>query len=95
MAQGLAAEQVKILRGVGRLRNLNIVFRGELQEALDTGAGVFRSLAFVAMGQKQDDAREQAPLALNHAAKWQMERVILRRSPKLTPPYSPKLTQPF
>src|ERR1039457_5266062 len=64
VAQGLAAEQVKILRGVGRLRNLNIVFRGELQEALDAGAGVFRSLAFVAMGQKQDDAREQAPLGL-------------------------------
>ena len=62
VAQGLAAEQMKILRGIRRLRDLNIVFRGELQEALDAGAGVFRSLAFVAVGKKQDEAGEQAPL---------------------------------
>ena len=62
VAQGLAAQQMKILRGVGRLRDLDIVFRGELEEALDAGAGVFRSLAFVAVRKKQDEAGEQVPL---------------------------------
>src|SRR6202166_5369904 len=62
VAQGLAAEQMKVLSGVGRLRDLDVVFGGELDEALDAGAGVFRSLAFVAVRKKQDDAGEQVPL---------------------------------
>src|ERR1700693_3084229 len=55
---------MKILRGVGGLRNLDVVFGGELQKPLDTGAGVFRSLAFVAVRQEQDEAGEQVPLGL-------------------------------
>src|SRR5580704_5746573 len=62
VAQGLAAEQMKILRGVGRLCDLNVVFRGELDEALDAGARVFWPLALVAVGEKQDQAGEQIPL---------------------------------
>src|ERR1700693_1572071 len=62
VAQRLAPEQMKILRGVRRLRDLNIVFRSELNEALNACAGVFRSLAFVAVREKQDDAGEQVPL---------------------------------
>ena len=50
MAQRLTAQQMKILCGVRGLRNLDIVLRSELQEPLDAGAGVFRSLAFVAVG---------------------------------------------
>ena len=65
MAQGLTAQQMKILRGVRGLRDLDIVLRGELQEALDAGAGVFRSLAFVAVGQKHHEAGEQAPLGFS------------------------------
>ena len=34
----------------------------ELEIALDARAGVLRALAFVAVGQEQDDAAEQAPL---------------------------------
>src|SRR5882672_7785925 len=64
VAQGLAAEHVKILRGVGRLCDLDIVFRGELDESLDAGARVLRSLALVAVGEKQDKAGEQVPLGL-------------------------------
>ena len=38
--------------------------RGELQVALDAGAGVFRPLAFVAVRQQHDQPGEQAPLVL-------------------------------
>ena len=65
MAQSLAAQQMKILRGVRGLRDLDVVFRGELQEALDAGAGVFRSLAFVPVRQKHDDAGEQIPFGFS------------------------------
>src|SRR5580698_4356445 len=62
VAQGLAAEQMEILRGVGRLRDLDVVLGRQLQEALDAGAGVFRSLAFVAVREQHHDAGEQVPL---------------------------------
>src|SRR5271167_3126133 len=62
VAQGLASQQVEILCGVRRLRDLDVMFRSELNEALDAGAGVLRSLPFVAVRKKQDDAREQVPL---------------------------------
>src|ERR1700722_6139224 len=64
VAQGLAAQQMEILCGVRRLRDLDVVLGSELKEALDAGAGMFRSLAFVAVGQEQDDAGEQVPLGL-------------------------------
>src|SRR3984885_8347160 len=58
---------MKILRGVGRLRDLGVVFGGELDEALDAGARVFRSLAFVTVGQQEDNAGEQVPLGFARA----------------------------
>src|SRR5271165_1188673 len=61
VAQSLAAQQVKILHGVRRLRNLDIVFRRKLNEALDAGARVLRSLALVAVREKQNKARKQIP----------------------------------
>src|SRR6266852_2360065 len=63
VAQSLTAEQVKILRGVGRLRDLDIVFGGKLEEALDAGAGMFWSLAFVAVREKKNEAGEQVPFS--------------------------------
>ena len=60
--QRLTAQQMEILRGGGGLADLNIVVRGELEVALDAGAGVLRALAFVAVGQQQGEAAEQAPL---------------------------------
>ena len=56
VAQRLAAQQVKILRRIRRLADLEIVAGRELQKALDAGARVLRSLAFVAVGQKQHHA---------------------------------------
>ena len=61
-AQRLAAQQVEILRGGRGLADLDVVARGELQVALDAGAGVLRALAFVAVRQQQHEAAEQAPL---------------------------------
>src|ERR1700752_3540847 len=62
MTQNLAAEQMKILRCVGGLRDLDVVFGGKLDEALDTGAGMFRPLAFVAVRKEHHDAGEEVPL---------------------------------
>ena len=62
VAQSLAAQEMEILCGVGRLRDLYIVLGGQLDEALDAGAGVFRSLALVAVRQQHHNAGEQIPL---------------------------------
>ena len=57
-SQRLPAKQVEILRGGGRLADLDIVARGELQIAFDTRAGMFRALAFIAVRQQQHEAGE-------------------------------------
>src|ERR1035438_1238135 len=67
VAQGLTAQEMEILRGVAGLCDLDIVLGGELDEALDSRAGMFRTLAFVAVGQEQDDAGEQVPLGFSGA----------------------------
>ena len=67
VAQGLAAQEMEILRGVRRLRDLDIVLGRELDEALDAGAGMFRALAFVAVGQEHHEAGEQVPLGFSGA----------------------------
>jgi hypothetical protein len=53
---------MEVLRGGGGLADLDVVLRGELEVALDAGAGVLRALAFVAVRQQHDEAGEQAPL---------------------------------
>src|SRR5713101_28450 len=63
-AAHLPAQHVKILRGGRRLADLHVVFGGELHEALETGAGMFRALAFVAVWEKHDETRRQIPLVL-------------------------------
>ena len=65
--QRLPAQQLKILRGVRRLANLNVVLGGELQVALDAGAGMFRALALIPVRQQQHDAGGQIPLVLARA----------------------------
>ena len=67
VAQGLAAQEMEILRGIAGLRDLDVVLGGELNEALDAGAGMFWALAFVAVGQEHDDAGEQIPLGFTGA----------------------------
>ena len=44
---------------------MDVVFRSELDEALDAGAGMFRPLAFVAVRKKHDQAGEQVPLGFS------------------------------
>ena len=63
----LAPQQMEILRRAGGLADLNVVFGGDLQEALDTRAGVLRSLAFEAMGKQKHHARRQVPFVLARA----------------------------
>ena len=57
----------KYCAALRRLRDLNIVLGGELDEALDSRAGMFRALAFVAVGQEHDDTGEQVPLGFSGA----------------------------
>ena len=40
---------------------MQIVFRRQLQEALDAGAGVFRALPLITMRQQQHDSGGQVP----------------------------------
>ena len=60
----LPAQHMEVLGGVGRLADLNIVSRRELQIALDARAGVFRALSFVAVREQQDESGQQDPICL-------------------------------
>ena len=53
---------MEVLRCGGRLADLDVVVRGELQIALDAGARMLRALAFIAMRQQHDHAGQQSPL---------------------------------
>ena len=64
VAQRLPPQQVKILRRIRRLADLEIVPRRELQKAFDAGAGMLRPLAFIAVGQQQHHARRAVPICL-------------------------------
>ena len=61
-AQRLAPQHMEVLPGGGGLADLDVVARGELQIALNAGAGMLRPLAFVSMREKHDNAGEQIPL---------------------------------
>ena len=67
VAQCLPAQEMEILRGVRGLAIWMLSFRGELNEALDAGAGVLRTLAFVAVRQQHHEAGEQIPLVFSGA----------------------------
>src|SRR6266498_1415504 len=60
-AQSLATQKMEVLRRCGRLADLEIVDGRELQETFNAGAGVLRSLAFVAVGQQHHQAGQQIP----------------------------------
>src|SRR5271169_884959 len=66
-AARLAAEQVEILCGGGGLADVHVAFRSELHKPLDARAGMFRPLAFVTVGEQQDETRGEAPLILTGA----------------------------
>ena len=58
----LAAQQVEVLRRRRQVRHADVALGGELQEALEAGAGVLRARALVAVRQQQRQARGLAPL---------------------------------
>ena len=45
----LATQHMKILRGSGQIADLDVVLGASLQKTLKSGAGMFRTLAFVAV----------------------------------------------
>ncbi len=63
----LTAQQVKILRRIRRLADLEIVARRELQKPFDARARVFGTLALVAVRQQQNHARKQIPFVFPSA----------------------------
>src|SRR5262249_25170867 len=60
----LAAQEVEVLPRRRWVTYLNILLGTELEETLRPGAGVLRSLSFVAMGQEQDQAAAALPFRL-------------------------------
>src|SRR5579875_949104 len=61
-AQRLPPQQMEILRGGGRLADLDIVACRKLQKTLDATARMFRSLSLVSVRQKHHQSRQQIPL---------------------------------
>ena len=58
---------MEVLRRARGLAHLHVVAGAELQIALDAGAGVLRSLAFVTVRQQHHQTGEQAPLFFSGA----------------------------
>ena len=61
--RGLAAKQVKVLRGRRAVGDAHVDVGGELEKSLRPRAGVIGPLPFVAVRQEQDERRLLAPLA--------------------------------
>src|SRR5215472_9337769 len=64
LALELAAQDMKQVGGGRAVRDLHIVLRAHLQEALEPRRGMLRTLALVAVRQHADQARHAQPLAL-------------------------------
>ena len=62
--QRLAAQQVEVLGGGGRVGDADVALGAEGEEALDAGAGVLRARALVAVRQQHRQAAGLAPLRL-------------------------------
>src|SRR5215510_10576802 len=60
--QHLPSQEMKVLRGRGRLADLHVVTSGKLQITLDAGARMLRALTFVPVGKQHHDAAQQSPL---------------------------------
>src|SRR5258706_9427280 len=67
LAYRLTSQKMEILPGIGRLTDLDIVPRSQLQKAFDARAGMLRALSFVAVRQQKHQAREQAPLVFSRS----------------------------
>jgi hypothetical protein len=59
----LAAQDMEVIRRRRDVGDLHVVFRAKLEIALQTGRRVFRTLAFITVRQKADEARHAQPLA--------------------------------
>src|SRR5260370_8542399 len=66
-ATNLAAQQVKILRGGGRLADLHVFFAGELHKTFDARARMLRALSLVAVREKHDQTRGECPFVFTVA----------------------------
>src|SRR6185295_10367492 len=62
--QRLAAQQVEVLRGRGRVGDADVALGAEGEEALDAGARVLRPRALVSVGQQQRQPARLPPLRL-------------------------------
>jgi hypothetical protein len=60
-AKGLASEEVKVVGGSGGVGDGHIIFGAELKKSFEAGAGVFGSLAVVAVWKKESQAGSSAP----------------------------------
>ena len=60
-AKGLAPDEVKIVRRSGGVGDDHVVFGAELEESFETCAGVFRTLAVVAVRKQESEAGGGAP----------------------------------
>src|SRR5688572_11693059 len=57
----LPSQQVKVLSGRRAVGHAHVGIRGDLQEPLDAGARMIRSLSFVAVGQEQHEGWGETP----------------------------------
>ena len=64
LERGLGAQQVEVLGRRREVGDAHVLVRGELEVALQAGAGVLGSLALVAVRQEQHEPRGLAPLRL-------------------------------
>jgi len=60
----LPPQEVEVLGGRGRPRDLDVVFGAQGQEAFDPGAGVLGALTLEAVREEQDQSAGLAPLVL-------------------------------
>ena len=64
VALQLAAQDVEVVRRRRTIGDLHVVLGAHLQPSLETGGGVLRTLALIAMRQQAHEARHSEPLAL-------------------------------
>ena len=66
-AKGLTSEEVEVVGGSGGVSDGHIVFGAELKKSFEAGAGVFGSLAVVAVREEESKARGGAPFRFGGA----------------------------
>src|SRR5690606_35516850 len=60
----LPTQRMEVLRGRAEIADLHVSLGAQLEEALETRAGVLRALSFVAVGQEHHEPRHATPLVL-------------------------------